>query len=199
MSRQSRRIACVLIGWALLGVCAFAILRGVEPLSFLGDILLILPAAGLQAVGIKSFVVDSAHGPLFLTGWGVALVYFSPALVSLILVMKSAALGDRRARSFLFGTLVLAQLVLVGAIAWDVRQYNRMVTFFDEVERLADAHASAEEVRRALGDPTHKSHHEETVSWFYDPGDYRGYSQATCVFSIDSKTQRVSSLSYIKH
>lgn len=111
--------------------------------------------------------------------------------------MKSAALGDRKARLLLFGVLVLAQLVLAGAIVWDWRQYNRMVTFFDEVERLADSHASAEEVRRALGEPTHKSHHGETVSWFYDPGAYRGYSQRTCVFSIDSKTQRVSSLGYI--
>lgn len=103
----------------------------------------------------------------------------------------------RKGGMLLFGALVLIHLLLVGALAWDVREYHRIVRFFDEVERLADTHASAEEVRRALGEPMRKSQYDGTISWWYNPGDYRGYSQRTCVFNIDPKTQRVSRLGYI--
>lgn len=81
--------------WALVGLCALSILFGFDFLNFMVGLMLVLPATVLQAVGIESPLVDAAHGPPFLTGWGIAVVYFAPFLASLLLLVRRKNVSDR--------------------------------------------------------------------------------------------------------
>lgn len=80
-------------------------------------------------------------------------------------------------------------------------RYRRALDFYDAAERLAERNATAEEVRKVLGEPDHVSRHERygLASWFYPGTVFRERRQPTLVVGIDLETSRVTSVQHIVH
>jgi hypothetical protein len=90
MTTRARVLLITSVLWFLLGVAAA--LYHLDVQSSVGEGAVIWPAVLLYALGsgfgandVRSGLLwDSAHGPPFLTGIGVALVYFLPAALGLL-------------------------------------------------------------------------------------------------------------------
>ena len=108
----------------------------------------------------------------------------------------------RRGRSSFVWVLVLAFLLAgIGIFVYksvsETRQYKRVVALSEAAPRLLRENASADEVRRTMGEPDEIETSHGRIYWSYDPGSYKGRRQRTYILVIDPTTQRVVDLDYI--
>jgi len=73
-------LGVIAVAWSLCGVLALLALIGVIPVdSAAVDVVLLWPAILLWSVGITKILTAAAHGPPFLTGLGIFVLYWVPS------------------------------------------------------------------------------------------------------------------------